>query len=224
MLQILNYKKYYNDDLALSIPSLEIPTGIHWIKGKNGSGKTTFFKTLAGLIPFEGSICIKGNVDLKKNALQYRLLVNFAEAEPLYPDFLTAKDLIHFVAHAKKAPAQQKEKLISTLAIDGFLNHPCGTYSSGMLKKLSLVLAFLGKPSLIILDEPLTTIDDQTVEKVYELINFYRKQLHTTFLLSSHQSFDCSALPFDSSFLVEQQTIKALAATFTKPSSSDEQA
>ena len=87
-----------------------------------------------------------------------------------------------------------------------FYEHPCGTYSSGMLKKLSLALAFLGEPKVIMLDEPLITIDDRAVECMYDLIRQYHAQ-GVTFLLSSHQDFEAGALPVQSTFIVSNQTI-----------------
>lgn len=98
MLQISLYKKYYNGILALDIPQVTFPEGIHWIKGKNGSGKTTLFRTLAGLAPFEGSITLNKGVHLHTHPRQYRMLVNYGEAEPVYPPFLTTRDLIRFVS------------------------------------------------------------------------------------------------------------------------------
>jgi ABC-2 type transport system ATP-binding protein len=210
MLEIRQYKKHYNGILILDIPQLVFPEGIHWIKGKNGSGKTTLFKTLAGLAPFEGTILLQPHTDLNKNPVPYRMKVNYGEAEPVYPGFLTAKDLIHFVSAAKKASQQQADKLIQAFQMEHYIHTPCATYSSGMLKKLSLVLAFLGKPSLIILDEPLTTIDGATATQVYHLIQTYWQESNTSFLLSSHHKFDFSDLSVSTTFLVENQTVTQL--------------
>jgi ABC-2 type transport system ATP-binding protein len=148
-------------------------------------------------------------MEITEQPLAYRMLINFGEAEPLFPDFLTAKDLIHFVALAKKAGAAQTEDLITAFGIQDFYQKPCGTYSSGMLKKLSLALAFLGSPALIILDEPLITLDDLTVERVYQLINTYHAA-GTSFILSSHQHFGFSNLPIRATYQVEHQTIHLL--------------
>ena len=206
MLTIENFSKHYNGVLALHIPYLSLTKGIFWIKGTNGSGKTTLFKSIAGLLPYEGNIQIQEGINGKTHPQAYRMLINFGEAEPLFPDFLTAKDLINFVAVTKKGSATQKENLIASLGIEDFYHKPCGTYSSGMLKKLSLALAFLGNPALIILDEPLITLDDQTVEKVYTLINEYYAN-GISFLLSSHQNFGFTSLPIQATYVVAQQTI-----------------
>lgn len=206
MLTIENYTKHYNGVLALQIPQLALPKGIFWIKGQNGSGKTTLFKSIAGLLPYEGSIQLEQGLNGKTQPQAYRMLINFGEAEPVFPDFLTAKDLVNFIAITKKASPAQKEKLINILGITNFYHKPCGTYSSGMLKKLSLALAFLGNPALIILDEPLITLDDQTVQKVYTLINEYYAS-GVGFLLSSHQNFGFSSLPIQATYVVSQQAI-----------------
>jgi ABC-2 type transport system ATP-binding protein len=206
MLFIKNFRKSYNSHLIILLDELVINDGIHWFRGVNGSGKSTFFKSIAGLLPFEGEVVLENQFDIRKNPVEYRLRVNYAEAEPIYPDYLTGKDLITFVADAKKSPKGQVEKLIETLQINDFIGNQVGTYSSGMLKKLSLVLAFIGNPKIIMLDEPLVTIDTQAVANMYKLIKEYRSQ-GITFLLSSHQDFKFDELSIDRTYLVQNQTI-----------------
>lgn len=206
MLTISDFKKSYNTHLIVQIDRLEISDGIHWFRGVNGSGKSTFFKSVAGLLPFEGQIVLQDKFDIRKNAVEYRLRVNYAEAEPIYPDYLTGKDLINFIAAAKKSPKGQTERLIEALQIGDFISTQVGTYSSGMLKKLSLVLAFLGNPAIVMLDEPLVTIDTQAVSNMYLLIKEYQKQ-GVTFLLSSHQDFKFEELAITQTYIVRDKTI-----------------
>ena len=181
------------------------------IQAPNGSGKTTFFRTLAGMLPFEGEIRMY-DWDIRKQPIEYRLHINYGEAEPDYPEFLTANDLIQFVAQAKRVSSNQVQELIQILGIAPFLYQPTGTYSSGMLKKTSLVLAFLGQPKVIILDEPLITIDDATVQQVYELVRDYHAR-GVTFLLSSHQDFRFDALPIKQLFEVKDKKITEINRT-----------
>ena len=56
MLQLMSVKKNYGKHLVLEISSLQLNSGIYWVKGANGSGKTTLLKMIAGLLPFEGDI------------------------------------------------------------------------------------------------------------------------------------------------------------------------
>lgn len=101
MLEISRLKKQYGATVILSVPLLSFDNGVYWIKGGNGSGKTTLLKMIAGLLPFEGSIRLN-EFDLKKNPVEYRSYVNYAEAEPLFPSFITGEDLIRLFQKAKK--------------------------------------------------------------------------------------------------------------------------
>ncbi len=209
MLKIQNFSKSYNNHTIIAVENLEIPEGIHWFKGINGSGKSTFFRAVAGIIPFEGEISMN-KLDIRKDAVAYRMNVNMSEAEPQYPDYLTAYDLLTFIADAKKASHEQLTQLAETLGVNIYWKSAIGTYSSGMLKKVSLLTAFLGKPKLIMLDEPLITIDDRSVQIVYELVKKYSEKHGVNFLLSSHQDFRLEKLSIKNTYLVDNQTITQL--------------
>jgi ABC-2 type transport system ATP-binding protein len=207
MLQFVRFQKLYGYVPALTIGDLVLDSGIYWIKGTNGSGKSTLLRAIAGILSFHGDILL-GSLSIKKNPVAYRQLVNFAEAEPLYPEFLTGKEMINLFANAKKASPDQKQYYIESMQMQAYIDSPLGTYSSGMLKKLSLVLAFIGKPRLVLLDEPLITLDSQSVQVLYQWIVEKRTQEGTGFLLSSHQELKGETLAFAQEILVDRQTLK----------------
>lgn len=209
MLTINNFLKSYNNHKILEVEHLEIPEGIHWIKGSNGSGKSTLFRSIAGILPFDGEILFK-TLNSKKDVIGYRLLVNLSEAEPLYPDYLTGYDLLKFIAEAKQEKPGQLDTLAERFGVRQYWKSPIGTYSSGMQKKISLISAFLGNPQLIMLDEPLITIDDRSVEIVYELVKDYYENQRVNFLLSSHQDFRFEKLPIKNVYLVQNQAVSLL--------------
>jgi ABC-2 type transport system ATP-binding protein len=204
-LTIKNLIKNYGSHEVLAIPEWNIAEGIYWVQGENGAGKSTLFRTLAGMLPYEGTILLDGSYDLRKQPVGYRLRLNLGEAEPLYPAFLTPADLLAFVAEAKRSPAGQVDELVTALGIN-FLDQTMGACSSGMIKKTSLALAFLGEPRIIILDEPLITIDHEARGNLFRLIRDYRAR-GVTFLLSSHQPFEHDDLIITASYALQNKTL-----------------
>ena len=196
MLEFKAFSKSYNDQLVISIPDLRLSPGIYWIRGENGSGKSTLFKSLAGLLPYEGSIVLSGNIDLRQQPIEFRRRVNFSEAEPLFPGFLTSKDLIRFVGSARGVDVADQNDVASKLGIDAFIDKRCETYSSGMLKKLSLALAFVGKPKVVILDEPLITLDEDSRKILLSMISDLNKDGDVVTLISSHHTLDMPGKKF----------------------------
>ena len=209
MLQFEQVHKSYDQHAVLEIPSLQLEKNIYWLQGPNGSGKTTFLRMLAGLIPFKGDILLNG-VNLRENPLPYRRLVSFAEAEPLYPSFITGNELVSFYKEIRKAESTQTDMLVNFFRMHRFLPQPVGSYSSGMIKKLSLLLAFIGRPSLILLDEPLSTLDDSALHHMPELISAYHKEFGTCFIFSSHQPFN-SYSTIIKKILITDQTLQLTA-------------
>jgi ABC-2 type transport system ATP-binding protein len=207
MLYFQQFEKRYGNFPALKINELAIPPGIYWIKGVNGSGKSTLLKSIAGILSFKGDIILNGNISITKQPVAYRKLVNFAEAEPLFPEFLTGREMIGLFAAAKGAPTGQEQQLIESMYMTGYVDRPVGAYSSGMMKKLSLLLAFLGKPDVILLDEPLITIDTASLKILYTWMAERHREQGISFLLTSHQPLDSAELPGAKELLVEDQTL-----------------
>lgn len=212
MLQFQKFEKRYGNFAALKIDDLTISPGIYWIKGVNGSGKSTLLKSLAGILSFKGDVLLNNRISIKKDPVAYRKLVNFAEAEPLFPEFLTGREMIDLFASSKEAPAGQEQQLIESMGMSAYVDRPVGSYSSGMLKKLSLLLAFLGRPEIIMLDEPLITIDTASLKILYTWMAERHKEYGTSFLLTSHQALDAAELPAATELLVENQTLQEVSS------------
>jgi len=206
MLQVNNLIKKYGRKTILKIEKLHIERGIVHLKGINGSGKSTFSKIVAGILPFQGELILNQKFSATGNAVEYRKLVNYGVPEPSYPEFLTAFDLITFVGKAKGAPKSSFLTIANKFGITEYMyDHIC-TYSSGMIKRLSLCLAFLGNPELILLDEPFNTLDKEVIENLINMIKDYHKK-GVNFILVSHQGINSLGIPISASFTVDNLTI-----------------
>lgn len=160
-------------------------------------------KIISGIIPYKGSVILNG-VDLIKNPISYRRLASFAEAEPVFPSFVTGWDLIRFVQNIRKEKEESIQSLVDYFNVRSFLGYTIGTYSSGMTKKLSLLLAFIGNTKLILLDEPLITLEDVFLPLLFSLMK-ERQAQGTSFLLSSHQPLQEDQFKPDGIIVVENQ-------------------
>ncbi|HEX5152510.1 MAG TPA: ATP-binding cassette domain-containing protein [Parafilimonas sp.] len=207
MLQLEQVTKQYSTTTVLSVDTFTIQDGIVLLQGGNGSGKTTLLKMIAGLLPFEGDIILNNASSLKKQRTAFVRCINYAETEPLYPGFLTAKELVKLFCYAKKGNITTTEFLLRQLHIYDVYKKPLSTYSSGMIKKLSLALAFVGNPQWILLDEPLITTDQNAVDTICSMIHEKHHKEQVSFLITSHQSFNSSRISFTSRLLAYDHTL-----------------
>jgi len=210
MLHLTNFSKTYHGRAVLRIDDCTLAPGTYWVQGPNGAGKSTLLGAIAGVTPFVGDIRLSGGPSVKQQPAAYRRLVNFAEAEPVFPEFLTGRELIKLFREAKNGPPRQEEAYLEGLRMTAYVHEPVGTYSSGMLKKLALVLAFLGRPTCIVLDEPLSTLDVDAIPVLFAWMAHQRAQ-GTSFLLSSHQELTPTALPGLQRLLLADASLHRLA-------------
>lgn len=208
MLELTALQKSFNSRAILDLPSLRLQPGLYWLKGANGSGKSTLLKILAGLLPFRGEVCVNG-ISQGGQPAAYRQLINHSPAEPVFPAFISGDELVGFFASIKKSTPQQISQIKAALDIGAYTANPTGSYSSGMLKKLSLLLAFLGQPQWILLDEPFTTLDTVAQQNLHALIR-QRYEAGTSFILTSHHDVETSEIRFTRIFQLEGTHLKEL--------------
>lgn len=208
MLELTTVQKYFSGKAVLDIPSLQLGPGLYWLKGANGSGKSTLLKILAGLLPFRGEVKLDG-ISQTKEPVAYRHLINHSPAEPIFPAFISGDELVDFTKAVKKGTSQQISFVKETLEIGAYTANPTGSYSSGMLKKLSLLLAFIGQPKWILLDEPFTTLDVAAQQNLHTLI---RQQVDSgiSFILTSHHDVETPDLRFTRVFHLQNTQLKEL--------------
>jgi ABC-2 type transport system ATP-binding protein len=206
MLQLISIQKSFGNHHIFSIEKLQLDNGIYWLKGTNGSGKSTLMKIIAGLLPFKGDIILNGAINIHKHPFEYRKLVNYSAAEPAYPSFLSGEEITEFVRTIKKGTIEQITEIKHILGIDSYLANPTGSYSSGMLKKLSLLNAFTGNPSWILLDEPFTTLDNTSQNSLCGLIRS-RQHQGISFIITSHHDIETSQLNFTKTFMLRDKQL-----------------
>ena len=85
------------------------------------------------------------------------------------------------------------EKLANFVDLSDYLDRPCGQYSGGNKRKLNVALALIGRPKVMLLDEPTTGVDPAARRKIWETINNIRKS-GTSIILTSHSMEECEAL------------------------------
>jgi ABC-2 type transport system ATP-binding protein len=169
---------------------LSIETGeIFALLGPNGSGKSTTLKMLLGLVPpTAGSISVLG-LDVSKDPVAVKRQVGYVPESPDVYEFLTGIEYLDFIGDIYGISTDEKQQRINeylkALQLEGREGDMINSYSDGMKKKISLISAFLHKPKLLILDEPLNALDPRSARIVKDYLQSLKMQGVTT-ILSTH--------------------------------------
>ena len=170
MLKLQNISVSYGSTRALHNVSFSVAPGeIIGVVGPNGAGKTTLFKVLARIIEqFEGAALFKGEPLAGLSASE----IGYLGEEPFLFEFFTPVEMLLFerTMRLPHLPENEVLDMLHTLALDDYLDKPIKTLSRGLKKRIAIAAAFLGNPSIVILDEPLNSIDIQTVIVLKRLI------------------------------------------------------
>jgi len=177
-IKITGLTKKYDSKIALDNVSFDIPIGSTClIVGPNGSGKTTLLNILMGIIKKnQGTITIPDG---------YSISCAFQEPR-LYNNLTLMENLKFFSALHKIKNKNMIEYLIDNLNLFAWKKTYASDLSTGNAKKLELALAILGKPDILILDEPLSTLDINSHISVIRLLEDMKNK-GTTLIIASHE-------------------------------------
>ena len=191
MIHIEQLSKSYSGTTVLHIETLQIPSGTALgLVGNNGAGKTTLFSCLLDLIkPTQGHIT---NRDLRVD--QSEAWKDFTSAfidESFLIGYLTPEEYFSLIASLRTVPQSEVDTLMEELA--PFFNGEVleqkkylRDFSKGNQKKVGIAATLIGKPSVVVLDEPFANLDPTTQFRLKDLLKKIASQGDTTLLVSSH--------------------------------------
>lgn len=179
--------KKYKDFIAVNDISLHIPKGsIYGFLGPNGAGKSTTMKMLLGLTaPTKGSFTIDGKHFPVDRLAILKEVGSFIESPSFYAN-LTGKENLDIIRRILGLPKSAVEEALEFVGLAEFGNRLAKKYSLGMKQRLGLAGALLGRPPILILDEPTNGLDPSGIHEIRNLIKSLPELYDCTVLISSH--------------------------------------
>lgn len=154
--------------------------------GPNGAGKTTTIRMLVGMIkPNNGNISIMGH-DINKDKVKALKHIGAVVENPEMYTYLSGMDNLKLVASLRNIPKKDLEDVIEMVNLKDRINDKVKKYSLGMKQRLGLASALIGKPSLLILDEPTNGLDPTGILDFREIVKKAARERNTAVLISSH--------------------------------------
>ena len=174
--------------------------------GLNGAGKTTFIKTLSGLLDsFQIKTALWQDKPFQFRDIAFKKDRYTVFAEDHSFQFFTFREYASYVAASYGKKLSGIDELVQGFRFEEYTDILLKELSTGNLKKAYLITAFALKPKLLLLDEPVNGLDYQSTEYLYRQINNYRQ--HGTILFSSH-ILESICLTSDRVLVLEQGQIK----------------
>ena len=217
MIQIENLQKTYRSGflmipkMALKGVDLQVPQGmIYGFIGPNGAGKSTTIKVLTGLLRKDsGNVFVNG---FSPSDVKSRRNLGYSPEQPYFYDYLTGRELLTFYGRLVGLWGAELNSRISWAlsmvnADKDWIDRRLRTYSKGMMQRVGLAQAILGKPQLLILDEPMTGLDPMGRRDLREAILSLNKEGVTIFY-SSHLLSDVESISHRVAMIVDGRVVR----------------
>ena len=190
MIEVTRLVKRYGSFTAVDNLTLRVPKGtLYGFLGPNGAGKTTTMRMIAGILqPTSGDIRI-GGIHSWEQPLVVKGMIGFIPDRPFVYDKLTGAEFIRFVAalYGQEGPAVERrmDELLELFELAPWKRELTESYSHGMRQKLIIASAFVHRPEVIIVDEPMVGLDPKSARLLKDLFRQYVDR-GGTILMSTH--------------------------------------
>lgn len=196
MVEVRKLTKRFGAFVAVEDISFVVRAGESFaLLGPNGSGKTTILKCIAGLtIPDAGSITV-GGFDLARNSHGAAALFSYLPQRVAFPDNLTAEEVLEFYRRLRRLPPERATEALaqSALNLNGGRDKITGAFSGGMTQRLGIAVATLANAPLMLLDEPVASLDPQGATAFRGTLHAWKQQ-GKTIIFSTHVLSDVESL------------------------------
>jgi len=183
--RIENVSKLFGAFAALRQVNAELEPGkCYVLVGENGAGKSTLLRILAGLLrPSHGSVRVFD--DLEPHDARERIGY-MSHAAMLYDEFTGEENLRYFASLYAGRECLAPADALRQVGLDPELKRTVGQYSQGMRQRTSLARVLLAQPELLLLDEPFSNMDVESVRQMVDLLARFR-QANRTIVITTHQ-------------------------------------
>ena len=190
MIRLVSLTKRYGSFTAVDGIELEVPRGeLFGFLGPNGAGKTTTLRMIAGILrPTSGRVEIAG-IDVATNPVAAKAKLGFIPDRPFIYEKLTGAEFLRFVAGLYDQEGAQVEhrarELLALFDLEPWRDELVESYSHGMRQKLIISSAFVHRPEVIVVDEPMVGLDPKAARILKDLFREYTRRGHTI-MMSTH--------------------------------------
>jgi ABC-2 type transport system ATP-binding protein len=190
MIELTGLTKRYGSFTAVDAIDLTVPKGeLFGFLGPNGAGKTTTLRMIAGILrPTAGTVKI-ADVDVTTDPMQAKSILGYIPDRPYIYEKLTGAEFLRFVAglygQNGKDIEHRGRELLALFDLDDWRDELVESYSHGMRQKLIISSAFIHKPDVIVVDEPMVGLDPKAARILKDLFREYTRRGHTV-MMSTH--------------------------------------
>jgi ABC-2 type transport system ATP-binding protein len=190
MIELKSLTKRYGSFTAVDAIDLSVPKGeLFGFLGPNGAGKTTTLRMIAGILrPTAGTVRI-GDIDVSENPMEAKAILGYIPDRPYIYEKLTGSEFLRFVAGLYSQNGKEIEhrgrELLALFDLDDWRDELVESYSHGMRQKLIISSAFIHKPDVIVVDEPMVGLDPKAARILKDLFREYTRRGHTI-MMSTH--------------------------------------
>jgi molybdate transport system ATP-binding protein len=181
----VNIKKYYQNGYKLELEHQFQQNSCTGIQGPSGIGKTTLLRCIAGLEPYQGNIELDSAWQITPT---HQRSLGYVFQKTVFPPSMKVAQILEF--NTPKNPSissfSDRQSLVERLRVRDLLNHRPSELSGGQQQRIAIACALFQQSKLLLLDEPLSSLDDASKLDVLEVIKDHLKTYQPTALYVSH--------------------------------------
>jgi ABC-2 type transport system ATP-binding protein len=213
MIELRSLSKRYGSFTAVDSIDLTVPKGeLFGFLGPNGAGKTTTLRMIAGILRPSGGTVRIGDVDVTDNPMAAKAMLGYIPDRPYIYEKLTGAEFLRFVAGLYSQNGKEVEhrgrELLTLFDLDEWRDELVESYSHGMRQKLIISSAFIHKPDVIVVDEPMVGLDPKAARILKDLFREYTRRGHTI-MMSTH-TLEVAETMCDRIGIIQSGKIRAL--------------